>query len=116
MAPYLIASDYPGAISLAIRRIRETLLGADASAFPAPRKPPFEFSGLLTWGNLIFLLLLLGIGLLVTAACIEPGSGGGSSSRGSRGGGRGSSRGSGGSSGGGFGGGRSGGGGASGRW
>lgn len=116
MAPYLRAGDYSGALSLGIQRIRETLLGADASAFPSPRKPPFEFASLLTWGNLIVLLLLLGIGLLVTAACLEPGSGGGSSSRGSRGGGGGSSRGSGGASRGGFGGGRSGGGGASGRW
>lgn len=116
MAPYLQADDYPGAISLAIQRIRETILGADAAAFPAPRKPPFEFSSLLTWGNLILLLLLLGLGLLIAAACIEPGSSGGSSSRGSRRGGGGSSRGSGGFSRGGFGGGRSGGGGASGRW
>lgn len=113
MAPYLRADDYSGALALGILRLRETLLGADPSAFPSPQKPPFRFSSLLTWSNLIFLLFLLGLGPLITAACIEPG-GGGSSSRGSRGGGF--SRGSGGSSRGGFGGGRSGGGGASGRW
>lgn len=116
MAPYLRAGDYVGALALAIGRIRESILGADAVAFPEPRKVPFEFSSLLTWGNLIILLLVLGLGLLVAAACLDPGSSGGGSAHGSRGGGGSSSRGSGGSSRGGFGGGRSGGGGASGRW
>lgn len=116
MAPYLQSGDYAGALALAIGRIRESILGADAAAFPEPRKAPFAFSSLLTWSNLIILLLVLGLGLLVTAACLDPDSSGGGSAHGSRGGGGSSSRGSGGSSRGGFGGGRSGGGGASGRW
>jgi uncharacterized protein len=116
MAPYLQAGDYAGALALAIGRIRESVLGADAAAFPEPRKVPFEFSSLLTWSNLIVLLLVLGLGLLVTAACLDPDSSGGGSGHGSRCGGGNSSRGSGGTSRGGFGGGRSGGGGASGRW
>lgn len=114
MAPYLRADDWSGALTLAILRLQETLLGSELSDFPAPRKPPFRFSSLLTWTNLIFLLLLLGLGSLITAACIEPG--GGSSSGGTRHGAGGFSRGSGSSSRGGFGGGRSGGAGASGSW
>lgn len=121
LVPYLRAEDHAGALALAIQRVRETILGTPPGDFPAPREKPFDFSSLLTWGNLIGLLVLLGLGLVITAACIDPG-GGGSSSSGSRG--RGSSHGIGGlgsgsSSGGGFGGfggGRSGGGGASGRW
>jgi uncharacterized protein len=116
MAPYLRTGDYAGALALAIGRIRESILGADAVAFPEPRKVPFEFSSLLTWSNLIILLLVLGLGLLVAAACLDPGSSGGGSAHGSRGGGGSSSRESGSSSRGGFGGGRSGGGGASGSW
>lgn len=121
MAPYLRADDWSGALTLALLRLRETLLGSEPCDFPAPRKPPFRFSSLLTWTNLIFLLLLLGLGSLITAACIEHG-GGGSSPSGrshgvgtfgpapsSRGGSNGGSRS-------GFGGGRSGGAGASGRW
>ena len=68
IAPYLRADDYPGALTLAILRLQETLLGSEPSNFPAPRKPPFRFSSLLTWSNLIILLLLLGLGSLITAA------------------------------------------------
>lgn len=121
IAPYLRADDYPGALTLALLRLQETLLGSEPSDFPAPRKPPFQFSSLLTWSNLIFFLLLLGLGSLITAACIEPDGGGSSASsspsRSHATGPFGSTPSShGGSSRGGFGGGRSGGAGASGRW
>ena len=122
MAPYLRADDWSGALTLALLRLQETLLGSEPSDFPAPRKPPFRFSSLLTWTNLIFLLLLLGLGSLITAACIEPGGGGSSACSGrSHGLGTfGSSPSSHGASNdgsrSGFGGGRSGGAGASGRW
>ncbi len=123
LAPYLRAEDYAGALALAIQRVREAVLGTPPGDFPSPRKKPFDFSSLLTCQNFIVLFFLLGLGSLITAACIEPG-GGGSSGGSSRG--RGSSHGIGGFGGGGgytsgggfggFGGGRSGGGGTTGRW
>ena len=116
IAPYLRANDWAGALTLALLRLQETLLGSEPSDFPAPRKPPFRFSSLLSWSNLIFLLLLLGLGSLITAACIEPGGGGSSGSSSSRSHGVGTFGSGGSSSRGGFGGGRSGGAGASGRW
>lgn len=127
LVPYLRAEDYPGALALAIQRVRETVLGTEPADFPAPRKKPFDFASLLTWSNLIGFLGLLGLGLVFTAACLDPGGDGPASGGGSRRratyhgiGGFGSGVGGiGGSSSGGFGGfggGRSGGGGATGRW
>ena len=73
IAPYLRADDYPGALTLTLQRLQETLLGTDPSDFPSPRKPPFQFASLLTWTNLIFLLLLLLIIIIVHPGPVQTG-------------------------------------------